>query len=125
MRSFRKTFRRLAAGLLLLGMIFCNDSFVFGEDEVPLHIGKKFARGFVNAVTGWAELPKQVYLKTRQGPAVIGTVRGVVEGVGMGFARTTAGFYDIATFPLPLPWHYEPLFEPEYVWQSEQQENQD
>ncbi len=95
------------------------------NDSVAGRIGHKLIRGVANTVTGWVEMPKQMYLKTTQGPPVIGTLQGIVEGVGLGFARTTAGLYEIATFPVPLPMHYEPLFQPEYVWQDEEEKEPD
>jgi putative exosortase-associated protein (TIGR04073 family) len=95
------------------------------SESVAGQIGHKLVRGVANIMTGWVEMPKQMYLKTTQGPPVMGTLLGIVEGVGLGFARTTAGLYEIATFALPLPMHYEPLFEPEYVWQDEDEDQAD
>jgi len=97
---------------------FATDS--SGDVGVGVQIGQKFIRGMANTFTGWVEMPKQMYLRTSKGPLVIGVVQGILEGIGMSFARTSAGLYDIATFPLPLPWHYGPLLEPEYVWQAEE-----
>jgi putative exosortase-associated protein (TIGR04073 family) len=89
------------------------------NESVAGQIAHKLVRGVANTVTGWVEIPKQVYLRTAGGLSVIGSLQGVVEGIGMSFARTTAGLYEITTFPVPLPIHYEPLFKPEYVWQDE------
>ena len=89
-------------------------------NNTGVQIGQKFIRGVTNTFTGWVEMPKQVYLRTTKGPLVTGVVQGILGGIGMSFARTSAGLYDIATFPLPLPWHYGPLLEPEYVWQAEE-----
>jgi hypothetical protein len=37
----------------------------------------------------------------------------------MTLARTVAGIYEIFTFPIPIPLHYQPLIQPPYVWQPE------
>ncbi|MGH7275321.1 MAG: exosortase system-associated protein, TIGR04073 family [Nitrospiria bacterium] len=89
-------------------------------NNTGVQIGQKFIRGMANTFTGWVEMPKQMYLRTSKGPLVIGVVQGILEGIGMSLARTSAGLYDIATFPVPLPWHYGPILEPEYVWQDEE-----
>ena len=93
---------------------------ISGGAGIGVQIGQKFIRGITNTFTGWVEMPKQMYLRTTQGPLAIGVLRGILEGIGMSFARTSAGLYDLATFPVPWPWHYRPLLEPEYVWQAEE-----
>jgi putative exosortase-associated protein (TIGR04073 family) len=104
---------------LILLFTFTITAVSYGADGVGIQLGHKLVRGVANTFTGWVEIPKQVYLETTEGSIPTGTVKGIVQGVGMAFARTTAGLYDIATFPIPVPWHYQPLFEPEYVWQDE------
>lgn len=130
-----KTSYKLGIGMIFWVLILFTPPLCFSEDPPlvsphgPPHlknndsfagqIGHKLIRGVANAITGWVEIPKQMYLRTTDGPFVVGSVQGVVEGIGMSFARTTAGLYEVATFAVPLPWHYEPLFKPEYVWQDE------
>ena len=93
---------------------------ISGGAGIGVQIGQKFIRGITNTFTGWVEMPKQMYLRITQGPFAIGVLRGILEGIGMSFARTSAGLYELATFPVPWPWHYRPLLEPEYVWQAEE-----
>lgn len=114
-----KTPARFAITMILLGLTLTLASVSYGDDRMGTQIQRKFARGVANTFTGWVEMPKQVYLKTVGGPLILGTVQGVVEGVGMSFVRTTAGLYEMATFPIPVPWYYEPLLEPAYVWQQD------
>ncbi len=120
-----KTVCKVGLGIIVFGLALSTTTLSYGDDSVAGRIGHKLVRGVANTVTGWVEMPKQMYLKTTQGPPVIGTLQGIVEGVGLGFARTTAGLYEIATFPVPLPMHYEPLFQPEYVWQDEEEKEPD
>lgn len=86
---------------------------------VPARIGTKFVRGLANLVTGVGEFPKQIYLIGKNEGWVQGTFRGPVEGLGMFIARSVAGVYELATFPIPVPPGYQPMLLPEYVWQLE------
>jgi len=87
--------------------------------SVPARIGTKLIRGVTNMVTGVGEIPKQIYLIGHKEGWVQGVFRGPLEGIGMCIARTVAGAYEVATFPIPLPPSYQPMLLPEYVWQSE------
>jgi putative exosortase-associated protein (TIGR04073 family) len=89
------------------------------EPGLAERIGLKLARGAANFCTGWVELPKQMYLVTHERGWLIGLTRGTFEGLGMLGARTVAGAYEVLTFPLPIPPHYQPLMQPDYVWQPE------
>jgi putative exosortase-associated protein (TIGR04073 family) len=89
------------------------------EQSIPSQIGAKLARGSANVVTGWAEIPKQIYLVGKKEGWVQGTFRGPLEGLGMFIARTVAGAYEVLTFPIPLPPRYQPMLLPDYVWQEE------
>jgi putative exosortase-associated protein (TIGR04073 family) len=111
--------KQFGVGSAIVILISFSSGLCFGGDPMATGIQHKFFRGVSNAITGWIEIPKQLYLGTTQGPPVLGTLQGVFEGVGMSLVRTTAGLYDVATFPIPFPWDYAPLFKPEYVWQEE------
>lgn len=87
---------------------------------IPRQIGAKFARGVANFCLGWTEVPKQIYLASRDEGWLTGALRGSVDGLGWFVARTVAGMYEIFTFPLPLPPHYQPLVTPDFVWQQDQ-----
>jgi putative exosortase-associated protein (TIGR04073 family) len=89
------------------------------EPSVPQQIGTKFMRGVTNLATGIGEIPKQIYLIGQKEGWVQGVFRGPFEGLGMFFARTVGGAYEILTFPIPVPSNYQPMMLPEYVWQPE------
>ena len=76
----------------------------------------KLGRGVVNIVTGWVELPKRIYETSQAQGAAAGLTWGVLRGLGYGFIRTTAGFYELFTFPFPAPPDYLPLIQPEYIF---------
>ncbi len=75
----------------------------------------KLGRGIVNIFTGWLEIPKQTAKEWRRYDPFTGTVLGLIKGVWMAFARTAAGFYEVISFPFPVPRNYEPIMEPEFV----------
>ena len=76
---------------------------------------KKLGRGVANIITGWVEIPKNVYETTQDENILMGLTVGLAKGLGMSVIRTGAGIYDTVTFPFPIPQDYEPLLEPEYV----------
>lgn len=76
---------------------------------------KKLGRGLANILTGWIELPKNIYETSVEQNIFAGITLGTAKGIGMTVIRTGAGVYDAITFPFPIPEDYEPLLEPEYV----------
>lgn len=82
--------------------------------------GKKLGRGLVNILTGWVELPKNIYQTSVESNPFAGITIGLAKGLGMTVVRTGAGVYDTATFPFALPQDYKPILEPEYVFKDKQ-----
>lgn len=78
----------------------------------------KLGRGAINVFTGWVEIPKRIADTTAEQGAWSGWTWGVLRGIGHGFIRTVAGFYEVFTFPFPAPSGYQPVLEPEYVFNS-------
>jgi len=89
------------------------------ESPVVEKIGTKLVRGIANFILALAEVPKQIYLVGRKEGWAIGALRGPIDGFGMFIARTLAGAYEILTFPVPIPPRYQPMLQPDYVWQPE------
>lgn len=92
------------AALFVTKVCFADDPFT------------KLGRGVANTLTGWVELPKNIYNTSVQDNAFAGITLGLAKGAGMTLVRTGAGIYEIATFPFPLPSDYKPILEPEYVF---------
>ena len=90
--------------LSLATVCFANDPFT------------KLGRGLANTLTGWVEIPKNIYTTTVEENALSGMTLGLAKGAGMTIVRTGAGIYEIATFPFPLPENYKAILEPEYVF---------
>jgi putative exosortase-associated protein (TIGR04073 family) len=77
---------------------------------------KKLGRGVANILTGWVELPKNIYETSVEENVLSGLTMGLAKGVGMTIVRTGAGLYETVTFPFPIPEDYQPVLEPEYVF---------
>lgn len=75
----------------------------------------KLARGITNVGTSIVELPKQSYLSVRDRGAV-GYVVGPLKGIGMTLYRAFIGTAEAVFFLVPQPGYYDPMIDPEYVW---------
>lgn len=77
----------------------------------------KLVRGVANFTTSLAELPKQTYLTSRT-HGNIGYVVGPVKGFGMFLYRGLIGLTETIFFMVPQPGYYDPMIDPEFVWQG-------
>jgi putative exosortase-associated protein (TIGR04073 family) len=77
----------------------------------------KLVRGVTNVVTSIAEVPKQTQLTIRD-HGNIGYVVGPLKGLGMGLYRAFIGATETVFFLVPQPGYYDPMMDPEYVWQG-------
>lgn len=118
--------RPLLAALIVLTLCsaaFASDAYKTIESASPQEIvdgmAAKGVRGATNVVTGWLELPKQIYVTGKETTWLRGAVIGPFKGIGMTFVRTLAGVGELATFFVAYPGFYDPWFEPSYVWQKE------
>lgn len=118
--------RPLVAALIVLTLCstaFAGDAYKTIESAAPQEIvdgmAAKGVRGATNIVTGWLEIPKQIYVTGKETTWLRGAVIGPFKGIGMTFVRTLAGVGELATFFVAYPGFYEPWFEPSYVWQKE------
>jgi len=101
--------------IVALMMVFCLASTSYAQDP-----GKKLLRGLANVVTGWVELPKNIYDQSVEENVFSGLTVGLAKGIGMTIVRTGAGVYETVTFPFPIPEDYAPVLEPEYVFSGDE-----
>ena len=87
--------------------------------DVVDNMAAKGVRGAANLVTGWAEIPKQIYVTGAEGGWLRGAVVGPFKGIGMALIRTVSGAGELATFFIAYPGYYDPWIEPRFVWQPE------
>ena len=90
-------------------------------DQQPEMIAEKIAikltRGITNAVTSVVEFPKQTILTVRDMGAA-GYIIGPIKGVGMTLYRGVIGVVETVFCMVPQPGYYDPMMDPEYVWQG-------
>jgi len=77
----------------------------------------KLVRGTTNFFTSIVELPKQSILTVRN-HGTVGYVVGPIKGVGMTLYRAFIGLTEAVFFMVPQPGYYDPMMEPEFVWQG-------
>jgi len=76
---------------------------------------KKFSRGFLNVFFGWLELGETACEVGREEGVPAGATYGVLKGSLFCLIRSAVGVYEVATFAIPIPWDYEPIFkDPEF-----------
>lgn len=121
--------RPLLSGLFL--MIFClmlsgiagASSYRTIENASPQDIvdgmATKGVRGAANIVTGWVEIPKQIYVTGTDTGWLRGVIIGPLKGIGMTVVRTVSGAGELLTFFIAYPGFYDPWIEPRFVWMKE------
>lgn len=106
-----KSFKKVSALAIVAILMLAVTTVCFAQDPFT-----KLGRGVANTLTGWVELPKNIYNTSVEENAFAGLTLGLAKGAGMSIVRTGAGIYEIATFPFPLPQDYKAILEPEYVF---------
>jgi len=117
--------------MILAGMLFCStgpapavaDSYsnvdTASAQSIADGMASKGVRGAANLLTGWAEIPKQIYITGTENGWLRGSVIGPFKGIGMAVLRTVSGAGELATFYVAYPGFFDPWMEPRYVWQKE------
>jgi putative exosortase-associated protein (TIGR04073 family) len=112
--------RIVAVALALVVLGTCFPAFA-QETQKPEAVVEKMAfklmRGVTNAATSIVEIPKQSYLSIRD-RGNVGYVVGPLKGFGMAIYRALIGTTETIFFLVPQPGYYDPMLEPEYVWQG-------
>ena len=71
---------------------------------------RKFGRGINNIAWGWTDLGMTIHRENvMSGPASAFTY-GVVKGTWQVISRTAIGIWEVATFPIPWPDGYWPIY---------------
>ena len=111
--------RTVAVGLLMAIGMLAGARPAAAEQMEAGKAFTKLTRGVINIVTGWVEIPKRVSETSQTSGSAAGFTWGILRGIGHGFIRTAAGFYELFTFPFPAPPGYAPVIQPEYVFSPE------
>lgn len=105
--------KRIASIIVLLCLLGMASPVHAAMEAGPL---RKFGRGFGNLITGWLELPVQIFQTTERSGSFPGMTEGFARGVVLGIGRTLVGAVELVTFPIPNPTTgYGPVVEPEFV----------
>lgn len=80
---------------------------------------RKLGRGIANIGTGILEIPSNIVSVTEEDGYLAGATYGIVKGIAWAVLRTTVGAYETATFLIPIPFHYDPILEPEFLLSGE------
>ncbi|MGI8907338.1 MAG: exosortase system-associated protein, TIGR04073 family [Candidatus Sumerlaeaceae bacterium] len=98
----------------------------FYPESTAARKSRKFARGFVNTLFFWAEIPKEVNRDWQNVDPLTGVFTGTAKGVYKGGQRFGAGVYEMVTFRKDQPANYQPIVYPElpledgYDWGAEE-----
>jgi putative exosortase-associated protein (TIGR04073 family) len=119
---------RLLAMLVLLACVAASgwSRGPFYPESTSAKKSRKFARGFVNTLFFWAEVPKEVNRDWQNVDPLTGVVTGTGRGMYRGAQRFGAGIYEMVTFRKDQPANYQPLIYPEtpledgYDWGAEE-----
>lgn len=111
----------------LASLVFAGNSAASGyrniETASPQDIvegmATKGVRGVANILTGWVEIPKQIYVTGKETGWLRGSVIGPLKGIGMTVVRTVSGAGELLTFFVAYPGFYDPWIEPRFVWMKE------
>lgn len=102
----------MVAGLCLVQPAWADDGIG------PYSPADKLGRGLSNLVLGFLEIPRNIHATTQRDGALAGGTVGLGRGIGYTLLRMVTGAYEIVTFPIPVPEHYEPIVQPEYPWED-------
>lgn len=110
----------LVMSACLFAFTVLTSGFAAAEQQ-PEMIAEKMAikltRGITNVFTSVVELPKQTILTGRDMGAV-GYVIGPIKGAGMTLYRGVIGMVETIFCMVPQPGYYDPMMDPEFVWQG-------
>ncbi|MBN1493203.1 MAG: exosortase system-associated protein, TIGR04073 family [Candidatus Omnitrophica bacterium] len=98
----------------LVGTLFSAEQPDYEHQEYTLW--NKLGRGVGNIATSVLEIPYQIDIAWDEYSVVGGTAVGVSKGVINFLERLGTGLYDTITFPIAKPAGFEPIMQPEFVF---------
>ena len=101
---------------LLTFLLFSNFLYA-AELASPGTAERKLQRGFLNIALSPIDISHELSKEKRKDSFPPSWFAGLGRGGAFAFGRALAGVYEVVTFPLPLPGNYEPVVEPEFVWE--------
>jgi len=88
--------------LLLVPMSFAKDTWEMAQSDLYKEkAGGMLGRGLVNVATSPVDIFVQTVNRSKEGPALIGTMTGMAGGLGCTALRASSGIVDVALFWVP------------------------
>jgi putative exosortase-associated protein (TIGR04073 family) len=116
MRAWPRRNQGIGVVLSCLGLLSSGVPPAWAQD--PIH---KAGRGIVNVLTGWIEVPKQLYQGAHEANPIAGAGYGLLKGLGLGVVRIGIGAYETVTFPIPYPRQFASPYDrmelTDYAWE--------
>ncbi len=104
----------ISTGLIVIFVLSMAVSSAYCDDAL-----KKLGRGISNCITFPFEIIEQIKRTNLSDGPMAAFTWGLLKGVGMTGVRAVVGVYEVATFPIPLPKHYEPILkDPEFFFEE-------
>jgi putative exosortase-associated protein (TIGR04073 family) len=105
-RLFMKKAKVLVAlvicAFLLVPMSYARDTWEMAQsDSYKEKTGGMLGRGIVNVATSPVDIFVQTVNRSKEGPALIGTMTGMAGGLGCTALRASSGIVDVALFWVP------------------------
>ena len=92
----------LVCTFLLIPMSFAKDTWEMAQSDVYKEkAGGMLGRGLINAATSPVDIVVQTVNRSKEGPALIGTMTGMAGGLACTALRAGSGIVDVALFWVP------------------------
>ena len=107
-----------AVGGVVVGFGLALSASAAEVQPVPYGQGmlNKLGRGITNVVTCPLELIRMPVLAGRRGGLYAEVGQGILHGAWRTIMRGAVGVFEVGTFFLEIPKHFEPIVQPEFVW---------
>lgn len=89
------------------------------EHSEPARMTRKLARGVLNVLFCWCEIPHHINQDARNTDFFTGLLTGTGKGIVAGGRRLALGVVDVLTFPVEFPRNYADTQATEFVFESD------
>lgn len=102
MKKAKMLLALVVCAFLLVPMSFAKDTWELAASDVYKEkAGGMLGRGLINAATSPVDIFVQTVNRSKEGPALIGTLTGMAGGLGCTALRASSGIVDVALFWVP------------------------
>ena len=104
--------------LLTLLLVCGPPLFAFAAELAEEHTpARKLQRGFLNVALSPLEISHELAKEKKIRSVVPSWFAGLGRGSFFTAGRMLTGVYEMGTFFIPLPAHYDPVVQPEFTWE--------